>query len=143
MTLISEIRKPLVAHKKTMGGTGLFEIGNKKMAVPGVPIFSAVNITKTDLPSLSKIFSIKFKYLEQIYHTKALKTAHGYGDPFYKVVLSSSFNPGASICWLQRQPQGWIMLLGPDLGEGLKNAITSAIECHEAFAGLVPAIRPD
>jgi hypothetical protein len=129
--LVSETRNTLVAPKKIMGGTGLFKIGHKKIAVPGIPVFSAVNITKTDLPPLSKIFAITFSYLKQIYHTKALKAAHGDGDPFYKVVLSSGISPNASICWLQQRPQGWIILLGPDLDERLKRAITSAIECHE------------
>ena len=126
--LVSEARNPLVVSDKLIQDS---------------PVFPSITITKRaspvkmyKLPAPSKIFAIKFNYLQTLYHTKVLKVDRDYGDPFYKVALSSSISKNASICWLQQEQQGWSMLLGPELDERLKQAITSAIECHEELNNL-------
>ncbi|MCO5946782.1 hypothetical protein [Mucilaginibacter flavidus] len=84
--------------------------------------------------ALLEIFKIKFNFLTQIHHTKVMKVNYGNNNAIYKVVLFSILSPGASICWLEHLFQGWIMLLGNNIGEGLKEAITSAIEYQEELA---------
>jgi hypothetical protein len=79
----------------------------------------------------SKIFKITFQYLDQAIHTKVLKVAYHSQQSIYKVVLVSDICKYLPICWLQQGPQGWALLLGPELDENLKMVITAAIESQE------------
>jgi hypothetical protein len=81
--------------------------------------------------STSIIFSITFSYLGHVHHTKVLKVTYSGNQFLYKVALSSSISNGTPICWLEHQPQGWTMLLGQELDEKLKQAVTLAIGCQE------------
>jgi hypothetical protein len=99
---------------------------------------SSVNLMKgiaTDgvfkLSVLVNIFPIQFIYLQKLISTKVMRVDYRYSDPFYKVVLTSLMHNSASLWWIQLQPQGWAILLGPKLNEKLKWAIISAIEHHE------------
>jgi hypothetical protein len=73
------------------------------------------------------IFSISFNYLHKIADIKVLKMVYPDKDVIYKIVLNSSFNQPVRDCWLQHQPQGWVILLGHQLDQHLVNAITTAI----------------
>ena len=66
-----------------------------------------------------------------VYNTKVLKVIYRGNRFLYKVVLSSSVVNNTSICWLEQDLQGWSILLGQELDERLKLAITLAIECQE------------
>jgi hypothetical protein len=78
--------------------------------------------------SVSKIFTITFKYLEQTFHTKVMEVRYGNGQSLFKAVLGSNLSKGTTICWLQRQPQGWALQMGNDIDLGLLKAITFAID---------------
>jgi hypothetical protein len=83
------------------------------------------------LPVLLNIFPIQFIYLQKLIATKVMKVDYRYSDPFYKVVVTSLMHNSASLWWIQLQPEGWVVLLGPRPEEKLKWAIISEIECHE------------
>jgi len=104
-----------------------------------IPNFQTVNSTvKKEIMvnlqnelSTSKIFKVTFQYLDQAVHTKVLKVGYHNQQHIYKVVLISCICKYLPICWLQQSPQGWLLLLGPELDDNLKMAITSAIESQE------------
>ncbi len=141
--IVSETHKPVAAFKKLMPGTPIREIADTGVAIPDPAVFSLSSVFSEE-PSANmrtilaspKIFTIKYSYLKQLYCTKVLKVVGGFGDPFYKVVLGGGISNNSSLCWLQRQAQGWGMILGYELDENLKQAITSAIEWHEEL-GLI------
>jgi len=139
--LVSESRKPIVAPQKIMSDSRIRETANKDILILESPIFPSIIIAKGEsslkmynVLSSSKIFAIKFSYLQQLYHTKVLKVTYRDKQSLYKVALSGRISNSASICWLQHQPGGWSMLLGQELDEGLKRAITTAIGCQEELA---------
>jgi hypothetical protein len=110
----------------------------KGLVTVNSPAISSMTIMKgialdgaLTLVVLSNIFPIQFIYLQKPISTKVMKVNHDHSDPFYKVVLTSLMHNSASLWWIQLQPQGWAILLGPKLNEKLKWAIISAIECHE------------
>ena len=130
--LVSESRKPIVALRKTMSDTMIRETANKNILILDSPIFPSITIVKGETPlkiyrrlSSLKMFSIKFSYLQQLYHTKVLKVTYRDKQSLYKVALTGRISNSASICWLQHQPRGWSMLLGQELNEGLIRAITT------------------
>ena len=139
--LVTEGYEPVVVSLKILQGNKPLDVTDKCLAIQDIPIFSSVTIAET-MPSvkiqsllhLLEIFSIKFNYLKQIHHTKVMKVNYKNKSAFYKVVLCSSISNSSSICWLEHLPQGWGMLLGQELDEVLKGAITSAIECHQELA---------
>ena len=88
------------------------------------------------LPSLLNIFPIQFIYWRKLIRTKVMKANYGYSNPFYKVVLTTLMHNSASFWWLQFQSTGWVVLLGPRIGENLKRAIISAIEGHESLVSI-------
>ena len=85
---------------------------------------------ETALASI-EIFAIKFKYLIRICPTKVMKVKYGSNNPIYKIVLFSMLNSFSSLCWLEHLSHGWVNLLGRDIEEALKGAITDAIEYQE------------
>jgi len=118
------------------------QMRNDKKQALLIPSFSTANSTvkkettvflQNELSS-PKIFKITFQYLDQIIHTKVLKVGYHNQQSMYKVVLISDICKYLSICWLQQSPQGWLLLLGPELDDNLKLAITSAIESQELSA---------
>src|SRR5580704_14258177 len=132
--LVSESREPIVAPQKIMSDTRIRETANKDILILDSPIFPSIIIAKGESPqkmynilSSSKIFAIKFGYLQQLYHTKVLKVTYRDKQSLYKVALNGSISDSVPICWLQHQPGGWSMLLGQELNEGLIRAITTAI----------------
>jgi len=88
---------------------------------------------QTALASL-EIFTIKFRYLTRIYHTKVMKVKYGGNNAIYKVVLFSILCSCSSICWFEQLSHGWVILLGNEIDEGLKEAITAAIRCRDELA---------
>ncbi|QQL49470.1 hypothetical protein [Mucilaginibacter ginkgonis] len=74
------------------------------------------------------IFTITFSYEQNLHRTQVQSTQSGYGTPVYKVALSSSLNPESNICWLQRNTDGWKVLLGTNMDAKLIDALTAAIE---------------
>jgi hypothetical protein len=82
--------------------------------------------------SVPQIFTISFNYLEQIFHTKVMAVNYGDGQTIYKTVLGSKLNKSAAVCWLAKQPQGWVLQLGNDIELTLLKAITSAIEYQKS-----------
>jgi hypothetical protein len=78
-----------------------------------------------------EIVLLEFLHQGVILQTRALKMAYDNQPPIYKVILDSSLSNTLHLCWLQRQPSGWKILVGQNLGEHLKSAITTAIECME------------
>lgn len=132
----TEVCKPAIVSLPSLPG-------NKTLKVIDKTILQSIvcYIPESELPvktqsalALLEIFPIKFNFLTRIHHTKVMKVNYGNRNAIYKVVLFSILSPGASICWLEHLPQDWILLLGNDIGEGLKEAITSAIECQEELA---------
>jgi hypothetical protein len=79
----------------------------------------------------SKIFSIRFHYLQQVIDTKVLKVVYGSGETIYKVALNSALSKWTNICWFQRHLTNWVILLGTEPDAKLKFAISSAIERQE------------
>lgn len=79
----------------------------------------------------SEIFKVNFHYLQQAVDLKVLKVVYGGGQTIYKIALGSALSKWNNSCWLQRQLQGWVVLLGKELDAQLKLAITSAIERQE------------
>jgi hypothetical protein len=79
----------------------------------------------------SQIFGVNFHYLQQAVDLKVLKVVYGGGETIYKVALKSALSKWNNICWFQHRLQGWVILLGRELDEKLKSAITSAIELEE------------
>jgi hypothetical protein len=78
-----------------------------------------------------KIFRINFHYRHQVVHLKVLKLVYRGGETIYKVALNSALSHWNNTCWLQRRLQVWVIVLGSELDEKLKLAITSAIERQE------------
>jgi hypothetical protein len=139
--LVSESRKPIVAPQKIMSDTRIRETANKDILILDSPIFPSITIVKGETPlkiyrrlSSLKMFSINFSYLQQLYHTKVLKVTYRDKQSLYKVALNGSISNSVPICWLKHQPGGWSMLFGHELKEGLKRAITTAIEYQEELA---------
>jgi len=95
-----------------------------------------LSLIKKDELLSSKIFSIRFHYLQQVVRTKVLKVAYGSGETIYKVALNSALSKGTNICWLQRRITNWVLILGMEPDAKLKMAITSAIERQEFTTNL-------
>ena len=136
--LVSEPPKPIIAVGKTVPDTRSRVATGHHILIPGSPISFADTIDETvtlvksqNKLSSSKIFSISFSYSGQVYQTKVLKVTYSSNQSLYKVALSSKIADHSSICWLQYQTQGWDLLLGHELDERLKQAITLAIGCRE------------
>jgi hypothetical protein len=139
--LVTEVYKPKLVSIKKLADNKPLDVTDKGVAVQDIPVFYSIAVTESEpsvkiqsFLSLLEIFSIKFSYLKQIHHTKVMKVNYKNNAAFYKVVLCSSISNNASICWLEHSLQGWSMLLGRELNEGLKRAITSAIECRQELA---------
>lgn len=79
-------------------------------------------------PNIDGRFTITFSYEQNLHRTQVLTSRTGYGTQVYKVALSSALNNSSSICWLQKTPKGWEVLLGNGISQSLVNAITTAIE---------------
>ncbi|MDB5110531.1 MAG: hypothetical protein JWR67_1645 [Mucilaginibacter sp.] len=77
---------------------------------------------------VSKIFTLTFLYLGEMYDTKVMKVKYYAKEAMYKVALSSKLSNVSNICWLQRQQQRWVLKLGRDIDQRLINAITSALD---------------
>jgi len=134
--LVSEAPKPIIALKKTVPGTRRRTVTDHDQLISGVPISFSSDIKETLVEiqnrlSSHKIFIITFSYLGQVHYTKVLKVTYSNNQSLYKVALSSKIAHHSSVCWLQYEPQGWAMLLGQELDERLKQAITLAIGCQE------------
>jgi len=134
--LVSEFAKPIIAPKKLVSDTRTRTVTDQDKLISGVLISFSSDIKETPVEiknrlSSHKIFSITFNYLGQVYHTKVLKVTYSGNQSLYKVALSSKIADHSSICWLQYQTQGWDLLLGHELDERLKQAITLAIGCRE------------
>ena len=135
--LVSDVANVIVSSKKILSNR-LRDAVDKNIFIHDHPISSSTTpgkdaslLKKRKLPASLNIFEIKFNYLQQPYSTKVLKVNHKYGDPFYKVVLYSNMGNRTTLYWVQFQLTRWVMLLGQELDEKLKLAITSAIESHE------------
>lgn len=79
--------------------------------------------------ALQKMFNITFSYLQKAYKTKVLKTVYR-GTPIYKVVLNSNVS-NVALCWLKRQKDEWVLLLGDNINPALFGSITYAIDRQE------------
>jgi len=133
--LTDAFHKPVTPIKVAING----QIRYDKKQELLIPTFSAPNITsqkettessQNKLSSL-KIFNIFFPYFGQTLQTKVLKVNYADDQSIYKVILGSEISEHLHICWLQKSPLGWELLLGYGLNENLKLAITSAIECQD------------
>lgn len=131
--LLTEACKPAIVSLQLLPGNKTPKCIDK--TIPQSLVFY---IPKSEPPvkiqtalALLEIFKIKFNFLTQIHYTKVMKVNYGNNNAIYKIVLFSILCPGSSICWLEHLSEGWIMLLGNNIGEGLKKAITSAIEYKE------------
>ncbi len=141
--LVFTSHQPVVAPKKIVTGTRTRRATDLDILVPGSHGSFSRTIAK-EVPSVkiqnklssSKIFSITFSYLGQLYHTRVLKVTYSGNQSLYKVALSTKIADHSSVCWLQYEPQGWAMLLGQELDERLKQAITIAIGCQEFYLNL-------
>jgi hypothetical protein len=134
--LVSASAKPIIAAKKIVPGTRTLTVTDHDILISGVPVSFSSDIKETLVEiqnrlSSHKIFTITFNYLGQVYQTKVLKVTYSGNQSVYKVALSSKIANHSSVCWLQYEPQGWVMLLRQELDEGLKQAITLAIMCQE------------
>jgi hypothetical protein len=136
--LVSVAHQPIHAPKKIVTNVRPRTAMDHDKLITGFPISFSRIISKEDLsvkiqnkPPSSKIFSIRFSYLGQIYQTKVLKTTYSGNQSLYKIAIGSNIAIHISICWLQYQAQGWVMLLGAKMDERLKQAITVAIERQE------------
>lgn len=89
------------------------------------------SVKTQSLPLSSKIFKIRFSYLQNIVRLNVLKVWNRGDESMYKILLGSKLSKSTGMCWLQHRQQDWIILLGHELDEKLKRAITSAIECQE------------
>jgi len=96
-----------------------------------VPALSLIIMADTRRRIRAVIFSIRFNYLQAIAKMKVLKIIYPDKEVIYKIVLDSSFNQPVRDCWLQYQPQGWVILLGHQLDKRLASAITAAISSRE------------
>lgn len=97
-------------------------------AIPGEEILQQVADAPADLKTKADIFNITFNYKGQRHQTKVLKVGTHKHETFYKVALNSHLCATHNMCWLQRQDEGWITLLGLQTPSGLISAITEAIE---------------
>ncbi|MEO7215301.1 hypothetical protein [Mucilaginibacter sp.] len=79
----------------------------------------------------AKIFNISFSYLKKAYRTKVMKVLYAGRDAMYKVVMPSSLNEGSYMHWLQRQDEGWVVILGEPMDAKLLKAVTTAIGTQE------------
>nr|WP_294949781.1 hypothetical protein [uncultured Mucilaginibacter sp.] len=85
------------------------------------------NATATTGVASSKIFTISFNYQQKGYRTKVMKVLYAGKDAMYKVVMPASLNSGTCMYWLQRQEQGWEIIIGEPMDSKLLKAITTAI----------------
>jgi hypothetical protein len=96
-----------------------------------------VNVNKTPSATAntgvasSKIFSISFSYQQKAYRTKVMKVLYAANEAMYKVVMPCSLNGGTCIHWLQRQDEGWTVIMGEPMDGKLLKAVTSAIDTLE------------
>lgn len=80
------------------------------------------------------VLTITFNYLQKAVSMKVLKVIYQNSDVIYKVILNSSISPYVRFCWLQYEPQDWMVLLGHEIDQELKTAITTAIGFQEFLA---------
>ena len=89
------------------------------------------NATANPGVASSKIFTISFSYQQKAYRTKVMKVLYAGKDAMYKVVMPASFKSDNSVYWLQRQEQGWEIIIGEPMEAKLLKAITTAIGALE------------
>ena len=131
--LFPSFQKPVITRLNLMAGKWL--LTNEKKLFRNVPApsvhmtcDSGKMISIENKLFVSKIFTLTFLYLGEIYDTKVMKVKYYAMEAIYKVALSSKLSNVSNICWLQRQQQRWVLKLGRDIDQQLINAITSALD---------------
>jgi len=124
---------PVAAYRKHIVTSSLETIaGSRSKGLPA-PKEPACHTLKNELLT-ADIFTINFNYLQQVSQMKVMRISYPSRRAIYKVVLSSNFRQNLRDCWLAHEQQGWVTVLGQELADDLKRAITTAISFQESSA---------